>query len=55
MNLHKFYAMGGYALYVWPAFAVVLSTFSVQWVLAKKHRRKIIGKIKEVSCDKVIK
>ena len=47
MNLHEFYTMGGYALYVWPAFTVVLGTFSGQWILAKRHRRKMIGKIKD--------
>ncbi len=55
MNLHEFYTMGGYAAYVWPAFAVVLGIFGGQWILAKRHRRKIILKIKEVSCDKIIK
>lgn len=47
MTLHEFYTMGGYALYVWPAFALVAVTLGIQWVLAHRHQRKTHQKIKD--------
>ena len=47
MSFHEFYTMGGYAAYVWPAFAVVAATLGLQWLSAQKYQQKIHRKIKE--------
>ncbi|MBY0377706.1 MAG: heme exporter protein CcmD [Gammaproteobacteria bacterium] len=47
MSFHEFYTMGGYAAYVWPAFAVAAVTLGLQWLLAQRYQQKIHRKIKE--------
>lgn len=38
----EFLAMGGYAAYVWPAYAIVFLLFAVQLALPlRRHRRMI--------------
>jgi len=45
MNLAQLLSMGGYGLYVWPAYCITLGVFGLNWWLfsrEKKHIQKII-------------
>jgi heme exporter protein D len=42
MNLQQFFAMGGYAVYVWPSFAIVLGLLVANAFMARaSHKRAI--------------
>lgn len=46
MNLSEFFHMGGYAMYIWPAYAIavlVLSINVIQPLLEKRKLLKTIG------------
>ena len=38
----EFFAMGGYALYVWSAYAVCLALMLIEPMLARSHRRQAL-------------
>lgn len=39
-RFHEFLTMGGYAVYVWPAYAIVIIVMIVNLVVAhRRHRR----------------
>jgi heme exporter protein D len=38
----EFFAMGGYALYVWSAYAVCLALMLIEPLLARSHRRQAL-------------
>ncbi len=41
-NLHEFITMGGYAIYVWPAYAIVAVVMIANIVIARRrHRRQL--------------
>ncbi|MGA1463220.1 MAG: heme exporter protein CcmD [Steroidobacteraceae bacterium] len=42
MNLAEFLAMGGYAAYVWPAYAFVLAVLALNvWAARRSHERAL--------------
>ena len=47
MNVAEFLTMGGYAVYVWPAFTIVGLTLGAQWWLAKRYEKKVYKAIKQ--------
>lgn len=45
MNLNQLFAMGGYGIYVWPAYAITLIVFALNLLAIfreKRHAKKII-------------
>ena len=38
----EFFAMGGYALYVWSAYAVCLALMLIEPGLARRHRQRAL-------------
>jgi heme exporter protein D len=42
-NISEFFAMGGYALYVWGSFGITLTVVAIE-VLLVNHQRKEIQK-----------
>jgi heme exporter protein D len=38
----EFFAMGGYALYVWSAYAVCLALMLIEPLLARRHRQQAL-------------
>ena len=38
----EFFAMGGYALYVWSAYAVCLALMLIEPMLARRHRQQAL-------------
>ena len=47
MNWSKFFAMGGYALYVWGVYAVAAIILVVNVVLAMRRRRSVIERLRD--------
>jgi len=45
-HILEFFKMGGYAFYVWPAYAIVLSVLLGNWFLARRAHLKIVNKNK---------
>ena len=44
--LHSFLAMGGYAAYVWPAYAVFFIVLIADSIAPRLRRRKILGELR---------
>lgn len=42
MNWAEFFSMGGYALYIWAAYAVALAVIVIEVVLLMLRRRNIL-------------
>ena len=42
MNWSEFFSMGGYALYIWAAYAVALAVIVIEVVLLVLRRRNIL-------------
>jgi len=42
MNLGEFFAMGGYAAYVWPAYAVALTVLIWNLIAARRSHRRAV-------------
>ena len=38
----EFFAMGGYALYVWGSFAAAAAAFAIEITLLRKRRREVM-------------
>ncbi len=45
--LHDFLTMGGYAAYVWPAYAVTLLILMGNIISAWRNNRRILKKLKQ--------
>lgn len=41
-NLHAFFAMGGYAAYVWPAYAVFFIVLIADTMAPRLRRRRLL-------------
>ncbi len=50
--MSEFLAMGGYAAYVWPSFALTAIVMSANLYFAKRRRNKVIAKLRRVSTYK---
>jgi heme exporter protein D len=41
-SLHSFFAMGGYAIYVWPAYGVFFTVLLIDWLAPQLRRRRLL-------------
>jgi len=44
--MHEFFAMGGYALYVWPAYAVFFAVLAWDWIAPVLRRRQLLKELR---------
>lgn len=44
--MHEFFAMGGYAIYVWPAYAVFFVVLAWDWLSPKLRRRQLLNELR---------
>ncbi len=44
--MSAFFAMDGYAMYVWPAFAVFIVVLALDFILPRFHKRRILKEIR---------
>lgn len=45
MNLHEFFSMGGYAFYVWGAYALTLLVLLANFIYPLYRRRRLVREI----------
>jgi len=45
MNLHEFFNMGGYAVYVWSSYAIALVVLVANVLAPVRQRRKLLGQL----------
>lgn len=41
-SLQSFFAMGGYAVYVWPAYGVFFIVLLIDWLAPQLRRRRLL-------------
>lgn len=46
MSLHAFFAMGGYAIYVWPAYGVFFIVLLIDWLAPQLRRRRLLRELR---------
>lgn len=46
MSLQSFFAMGGYAAYVWPAYALFFLVLAVDWLAPMMRRRRLLRELR---------
>ena len=46
MGLSEFFAMGGYAIYVWPSYALTLLLLVLNWYLPYQQHKKTLQQLK---------
>ena len=44
--MHEFFAMGGYAMYVWPAYAVFFVVLAWDWIAPVLRRRQLLSELR---------
>lgn len=44
--MHEFFAMGGYAVYVWPAYAVFFAVLAWDWIAPVLRRRQLLNELR---------
>ncbi len=44
--MHEFFAMGGYAIYVWPAYAVFFTVLAWDWIAPAFRRRQLLNELR---------
>lgn len=44
--MHDFFAMGGYAIYVWPAYAVFFVVLAWDWIAPLLRRRQLLNELR---------
>lgn len=47
--MSEFFAMGGYAAYVWPSFALTAIVMFANLFFARRRRRKVIARLQQDS------
>ncbi|QAU23938.1 heme exporter protein CcmD [Dyella sp. M7H15-1] len=45
-SLQSFFAMGGYAAYVWPAYGVFFVALLVDWLASQFRRRRLLRELR---------
>jgi len=45
-SLSSFFAMGGYALYVWPAYGVFVIVLLMDWLAPHFRRRRVLRELR---------
>jgi heme exporter protein D len=48
MNWSEFFAMGGYALYVWPAYGLMVLVLAFNLALPLRRRTEVVRKIRRL-------
>lgn len=46
--MSEFFAMGGYAVYVWPSFLLTAGVMVAAAVLARRRHRKAVARIRRI-------
>lgn len=46
MSLQSFLAMGGYAAYVWPAYALFFAVLAADWLAPALRRRRLLRELR---------
>ena len=41
-----FFAMGGYGIYIWPAYAVFLIVFAIDAIAPRVRRKRVLAEIR---------
>lgn len=44
--MREFFAMGGYAIYVWPAYAVFFVVLAWDWIAPVLRRRQLLNELR---------
>jgi heme exporter protein D len=44
--MREFFAMGGYAMYVWPAYAVFFVVLAWDWIAPVLRRRQLLNELR---------
>ena len=44
--MHEFFAMGGYGVYVWPAYAVFFIVLAWDWIAPAFRRRQLLDDLR---------
>jgi len=44
--MKEFIAMGGYGIYVWPAYALALVVLVSNWVVARRRHREVVNTLR---------
>jgi len=45
-SLQSFFAMGGYAVYVWPAYGVFFIVLLIDWLAPQFRRRRVLRELR---------
>ncbi|GLQ45463.1 heme exporter protein D [Dyella lipolytica] len=45
-SLQSFFAMGGYAAYVWPAYGVFFIVLLIDWLAPQFRRRRVLRELR---------
>jgi heme exporter protein D len=45
-SLHAFFSMGGYAIYVWPAYGVFFIVLLIDWLAPQLRRRRLLRELR---------
>jgi heme exporter protein D len=45
-SLQSFFAMGGYAAYVWPAYGVFFTVLLIDWLAPQLRRRRVLRELR---------
>lgn len=51
MNWGEFFAMNGYAFYVWGSYGVTLLVFGIEILLVRNRRRNILRELRLMQLD----
>ena len=42
----EFFSMGGYAMFVWPSYAIVALVLWLNWYLPRKQHKQVLRQLK---------
>ena len=45
-GMREFFAMGGYAAYVWSAYALTCIVLVANWVLARRRHKQVLNELR---------
>jgi heme exporter protein D len=51
MNLGEFFAMNGYAFYVWGSYGVTLLVFGIEILLVRNRRKQTLRELRLMQVD----
>ena len=44
--MKEFFAMGGYAVYVWSAYALAFIVLVANWVVARRRHKRVLSELR---------